>query len=228
MNSLQTCYLHQITGSDNLGHVSVKRKLPKTETVNDNIPLPETNTATLLAGTRKVRQEWTGHNKLFIRHCQSTCGGFAERRTTNACRSTPSKQKNICITFVQRRPTSKTLGRRCTNVMQMFCVYTPKQKTLDRRCTNVMQMFCVYWAKDLEFRSGKTPSASPRPGCSLLGVVLLIVPLFLVIVLIYIIPQQTWDAATTLAYCRADAGKVSVTFAPDLYTNFPARCLHGK
>ena len=30
--------------------------------------------------------------------------------------------QSICITFVQCRPTSKTLGRYCTNVIQMFCV----------------------------------------------------------------------------------------------------------
>ena len=30
--------------------------------------------------------------------------------------------RNVCITFVQCCPTSKTLDRRCTNVLQMFCV----------------------------------------------------------------------------------------------------------
>ena len=30
--------------------------------------------------------------------------------------------QNICKTFVQRRPNVEDVGRRCTNVMQMFCV----------------------------------------------------------------------------------------------------------
>ena len=30
--------------------------------------------------------------------------------------------QNICITFVQRRPTTSTLVQHCTNVIQMFCV----------------------------------------------------------------------------------------------------------
>ena len=37
--------------------------------------------------------------------------------------SAPQTEKGICITFKQRRPNVETLGRRCTNVVQMVCVF---------------------------------------------------------------------------------------------------------
>ena len=35
---------------------------------------------------------------------------------------TPGEHKNICMTLYNVGPTSKTLGRRCINVIQMCCV----------------------------------------------------------------------------------------------------------
>ena len=40
-----------------------------------------------------------------------------------SCRVVTRRTQNMCITLVQRRPTSSTLVQHCTNVIQMFCVY---------------------------------------------------------------------------------------------------------
>ena len=42
----------------------------------------------------------------------------------------------MCITFIQRRPTSKTFGRRCINVIQIFyayCKFTRMQSIIGTR-----------------------------------------------------------------------------------------------
>ena len=45
--------------------------------------------------------------------------GYAE---TNSKSALSQQTQNICITFVQRGPTSSTLVQHHTNVIQIFCV----------------------------------------------------------------------------------------------------------
>ena len=55
------------------------------------------------------------------------------------------------MTLCNVGPTSKTLGRRCINVIQMSCVCwdSPNQQcwftTLNQRLTNIDSTFCVCW-----------------------------------------------------------------------------------
>ena len=102
---------------------------------------------------------WRVHNRLLapigpFRDHSSTDGG---KQLYTVTWSIPSKHKTFVWHLYNVGPTSKTLGRRCINVIQMFCVsWEPsKHKTfawhlysvaLSWRCTNVIQI-CRFWAK---------------------------------------------------------------------------------
>ena len=79
----------------------------------------------------------------------------------------PVNAKQLYSILYNVGSTSKTLGRRCINVIQMFCVcwepskhktfvwhlynVGPTSETLGQRCINVMQIFCAHcecWRND--------------------------------------------------------------------------------
>ena len=86
----------------------------------NTIPWPNVE---LMLGQR--RRRWPSMNptlvELTIKPLSATVIVFNLFYLAVQIRSSQQTQ-NICITFIQRRPTSSTLVQHCINVIQMFCV----------------------------------------------------------------------------------------------------------